>query len=88
MANHVYSISEVVGSSHFCTYAALSYGDRAFTIQPHPEFTADFLADLAVARRSALPETVADRALAASGRELAAGAIADRIEAVLRNPRG
>ena len=80
--------AEVVASSPFCEYAALSYGDRAFTIQPHPEFTPDFLADLAAARRSALPEAVADRALAAPGRALAAAAIADRIEAVLRTPRG
>ena len=32
--------AEVVGSSAFCENAALVYGDRIYTIQPHPEFTA------------------------------------------------
>ena len=32
--------AKVVGSSAFCENAALVYGDRIYTIQPHPEFTA------------------------------------------------
>ncbi|WP_300549348.1 type 1 glutamine amidotransferase [Roseovarius sp.] len=32
--------ASVVGSSAFCENAALVYGDRIYTIQPHPEFTA------------------------------------------------
>ncbi|WP_322892926.1 MULTISPECIES: type 1 glutamine amidotransferase [unclassified Yoonia] len=28
----------VVGSNNFCTNAALVYGNRIFTVQPHPEF--------------------------------------------------
>lgn len=30
--------AEVVGSSPFCAVAALSYGDRIWSMQPHPEF--------------------------------------------------
>ena len=48
----------VVGSSPFCRYAALAYGDRAFSIQPHPEFNAQFMARLIEARREVLPEGV------------------------------
>ncbi|SFQ97867.1 type 1 glutamine amidotransferase [Poseidonocella sedimentorum] len=30
--------AEVVGSSPFCRYAALQYGPRIFSLQPHPEY--------------------------------------------------
>ena len=30
--------AEVVASSPFCDYAALTYGDKAFSVQAHPEF--------------------------------------------------
>lgn len=35
--------AEVIGSSSFCENAALVYGDRIWTIQPHPEFGHDFI---------------------------------------------
>lgn len=35
--------AEVIGSSDFCANAALLYGEKAYTIQPHPEFTADMI---------------------------------------------
>ncbi len=54
--------ARVVGSSDFCPYAALAYGDRAYTIQPHPEFNDGFAYGLIEARRGILPEDVADRA--------------------------
>ncbi|MEJ8559876.1 type 1 glutamine amidotransferase [Yoonia sp. GPGPB17] len=39
--------AEVVASNDFCANAALVYGKRAFTTQPHPEFGADFIGGLA-----------------------------------------
>jgi len=40
----------VIASSEFCPYAALVYGDPenpdALSVQPHPEFSADFIDDL------------------------------------------
>ncbi|TCP41776.1 type 1 glutamine amidotransferase [Rhodovulum marinum] len=30
--------AETVGHSDFCAHAALRYGDRAFSLQPHPEY--------------------------------------------------
>ena len=44
----------VIASSEFCPYAALVYGDPenpdALSVQPHPEFSADFIDDLIVIR--------------------------------------
>lgn len=79
--------ARIVGTSPFCRYAALAYGERAITLQPHPEFTADFLADLVAARRSSLPASIAERALATLDRPLASPAIAARIEAFLKRAR-
>lgn len=42
--------ARVVGSTPFCEYAALAYGEKAYSIQPHPEFTADFFKDLYAGR--------------------------------------
>jgi GMP synthase (glutamine-hydrolysing) len=35
--------AKVVGSSDFCANAALLYDDHIWTIQPHPEFSSDFV---------------------------------------------
>ena len=35
--------TKVVGASDFCANAALLYDDQIWTIQPHPEFTQDFI---------------------------------------------
>lgn len=39
--------AQVVGTNSFCENAALVYGKTAFTVQPHPEFGADFVQGLA-----------------------------------------
>jgi GMP synthase (glutamine-hydrolysing) len=39
--------ARVLASSPRCAHAALLYGDRGLSIQPHPEFSADFIARLA-----------------------------------------
>ncbi|WP_306152381.1 type 1 glutamine amidotransferase [Roseovarius sp. MMSF_3281] len=36
----------VIGSNDFCANAALLYGNRAYSIQPHPEFTARMVEQL------------------------------------------
>ncbi|NRB34223.1 MAG: type 1 glutamine amidotransferase [Rhodobacteraceae bacterium] len=38
--------ARVIGSTDFCANAALSYGDHIWTIQPHPEYGADFIGGL------------------------------------------
>jgi len=39
--------ARVVASNHFCENAALIYGKKVFTVQPHPEFDATFVEGLA-----------------------------------------
>ena len=36
----------VYASNEFCAYAALVYGEKVFTTQPHPEYGADFIGGL------------------------------------------
>ena len=79
--------AEIAGSSPFCEYAALSYGDRALTIQPHPEFDAEYVADLVVARRNILPDYLAEKTLTGLDKALSSAAIADQIEAFFKKPR-
>lgn len=38
--------AQIEASTDFCTYAALSYGDKIYTVQPHPEFNAAAVAGL------------------------------------------
>jgi len=54
----------VAGATDFCRYAALRYGDRAYTIQPHPEFSESFIRKLLVARRDVVPSEIAGSATA------------------------
>lgn len=37
------SDAQVIGASDFCAHAALVYGDKVWTIQPHPEFTSEMI---------------------------------------------
>ncbi|RCK53819.1 glutamine amidotransferase [Thalassospira profundimaris] len=53
--------ASVWASSEFCPYAGLNYGDRAASIQPHPEFSFEYENALLQARRGELiPEDVAE----------------------------
>lgn len=79
--------AEVIGQSDFCQYAMLSYDDRALTVQPHPEFSADFLSDLLAARRDILPAEIAERAAASLDSTLSSALIADRFEAFFKMDR-
>lgn len=58
--------AEVVASNDFCRYAALRYGDRAYTVQPHPEFENPVIAKYVELRRGTAdyPDAVMDRATA------------------------
>jgi GMP synthase-like glutamine amidotransferase len=48
------AMAEVVASNDFCANAALLYGDRAFTVQAHPEFRPDFVQGLIETRGKGL----------------------------------
>lgn len=79
--------AKIVGSSDFCKAAMLAYGDTALTIQPHPEFTAEFAQDLLEARRSVLPANIATRAENSLDADLMSGSIADTFEAFFKLKR-
>jgi GMP synthase-like glutamine amidotransferase len=42
--------AEVLGSNAFCENAVLAYGDNIWTLQPHPEFSAQYLDGLLCTR--------------------------------------
>ena len=55
--------AEVVGSNDFCANAAILYGDKMFTIQPHPEFTAPFVKGLIEGRgKGVVPDEILNNA--------------------------
>ncbi len=55
--------AEAAGSTDFCRYAAISYGRKAYTVQPHPEFTESYMKDLLDARKDVIPAGVAKQAI-------------------------
>lgn len=79
--------AKLVGSSDFCENAMLAYGNRALTVQPHPEFTSEFLADLLDARRDVLPEHIAEGAAASINDTLTSSDYADKFAAFFRRER-
>lgn len=54
----------VLARSDFCPFAVLSYGDRVFSVQSHPEFTVPFMAALLESCRDRIPEPDIDAAIA------------------------
>ena len=81
--------AEVIGSNAFCANAALVYGDRAFTVQAHPEFEDIFVDGLINTRgRGRVPNPVLAAAADRLGGPLHSAAIAQRIAAFYKQPRG
>lgn len=81
------AMATTVASTEFCRHAMLRYGDRAFSLQPHPEFTAAFLADLLAARGDGLPAGLAATARAQLSLPTTSAAMAARIAAFFTAPR-
>lgn len=55
--------ARTIATTPSCRHAGLAYGDHALTLQPHPEFTPEFLRALIAARRDQLPPEVAQAGL-------------------------
>ncbi len=81
------ALAKVTGQSAHCKYAMLAYGTRAISVQPHPEFSAEFMRDLIEARRDVLPAEIAENALATLDRELNSVRLADQFEAFFKENR-
>lgn len=78
----------VAARNAFCENAALVYDDRAFTVQPHPEFEDRFVQGLMDTRaKGVVPADLLEGAAARMGQARSSSAIADRIEAFLKAPR-
>ncbi|WP_425092599.1 type 1 glutamine amidotransferase [Tropicimonas sp. S265A] len=56
--------AKTIATSLFCHHAGLAYGDRAWTVQCHPEYSQEILHDMIAARRgtSSIPESQLDTA--------------------------
>lgn len=76
--------ARAIASSPFCKYAAIAYGDTAFTIQPHPEFGKEFVASLFEARKEMLPPEVLRAKDQDLSGELATVFVADMMARVLK----
>lgn len=80
--------AELAAASPFCPNAALIYGDRAFSLQAHPEFDDAFIAGLIEHRaRGVVPEPLLREAIERRGEATGSSAMADRIEAFFKQPR-
>ena len=80
--------AQVAGRNAFCQNAALIYGDRAYTVQAHPEFDDAFIQGLMDTRGKGLvPQLLLDRAASRMGQANDASGIADQIEAFFKQPR-
>lgn len=77
----------VLASNDFCAYAAIIYGDRALTVQAHPEFGPDAAEGLAKYRPSTIPADQLDAAVKSVADPLANEIIADQIADFYRLPR-
>ena len=71
--------ARTIGRSDFCAHAALAYRGRAFSVQPHPEFTADEVALLLSVRRADLDPGIAQEVRANLDKPLSNRHLADRI---------
>lgn len=80
--------AEVIASNEFCENAALVYGDRAFTVQAHPEYGDDFIGGLIRTRgKGVVPDDLMAAASARFGQGNASAMIADRIADFFKHPR-
>jgi GMP synthase-like glutamine amidotransferase len=74
----------VVASSDFTAHAALRYGPKAMSVQPHPEFDDGVVRGLIAARGGALPPSLLAEAEAGLGLGTDARAVARDLAAVLK----
>jgi len=72
--------ARTVGESEFCAHAALIYGNRAYSVQPHPEYGRGFIEGLMTYRApGVVPEDRLADARARLDAETDSAAMADRI---------
>lgn len=78
-----------IASNAFCENAALIYGDRVYTLQPHPEFNSDVIEKIVEIRRGTPDLTAAqiDAALSELDAPISSPRIASEIAVFFKRPR-
>lgn len=77
--------AEIIGRSDFCPVAAMAVGENVLTFQPHPEFDADTIRNLARLRgRGTVPDEQLDAALKALEQPTEAARAAEMITRFFR----
>ena len=80
--------AEVIARTDFCENAALVYGDKIWSIQPHPEFTAEFLDGLMKGRgKGIVPDEIMAEATTKLDRPTASADIAEQMAAFFKKER-
>lgn len=80
--------AKVVGTHPYCENAALVYGDRAYTVQAHPEIGDAYMEALVKVRGPGLvPDEILNDSAAKLGTPLQDQVIADRIADFFKQPR-
>ena len=81
--------AEPIACNGFCENAALIYGKKALTIQPHPEFNGEIISEYADIRRGTLdfPDDLMDQAKANASKPDDNAALAKMIAEFFKSPR-
>jgi len=80
--------ARTIATTPFCRHAALDYGGRALSFQPHPEFDDPLMAALLEEARGEVPDAPLDAAQAQLGRPLDNSRIAERIADFFHGAQG
>ena len=77
--------AKVTASTDFCQFAGFAIGSTVKTIQPHPEFTADYLKGIIEHRsKGIVPDALRNAALASADEPVDGATFADEIEAFFK----
>ena len=80
--------ARVIGSSAFCKYAMLAYGDKVLTVQPHPEFSDHFVEGLIKYRaKGVVPDDLLQVATSRIGTPKQAEMIADLFSDIFKQAK-
>ncbi len=77
--------AETIASTDHCRYAALSYGKKGLSFQPHPEFDQAFLRGLLETRGSVLPQDIKQQAYETVDEDLSTDKIIEMFTAFLKS---
>lgn len=80
--------AEVVGTSNYCANAALLYPGKAYTVQPHPEYSDDFIQGLIDTRgKGVVPDKQLQDAQTRMGQPLSNTRMAEQFATFFREGR-